>query len=563
MFSKARSRGMGASEEGEGEGEGSHLMDDHEKPPSRPTGMPRAVSTAGLALLVVVAWFSFGGSAPERSTLRVATWNIAAINNNPFEYWITHDDADYNALMEGVQSFIDQPGERDVPVSQVFTPAMWAELKALMRAQGWSGVDETDALWQSSFGQRAIISGFMKDRSLGEKRLASMPDRVTNTINLAGGHGVANRPTVINCFAGDMTSTARWWANWKAFMFEEKVVVEGGGVATLPASLLQRIKRAKYPALSAEEEAISVPLQTLCQAIFDAILVHIVNLVSPSGKWQQLQQQMCDSLNRRKDANTLRILERSYGDTNLLFVQEAAAVFVAKANAAALGKSYAVIASSSLDGKRDQNSLVLLCRQYFDVASVREHTAEIMATFDKATPVASGDLLVISATDAFGRSYLLASFHGDTNGLATLPVLAAVHALAQRMPSHRLIFGLDANTYVQGSASKQGVVEFGQDFVSKGYSSCWGDAPDPSNHTTFNARTFLQPQLQKAAKSTEKAGKGDKNPKDFILFPKATYRVVATTKDNTGRRQYTEGMVFPTLQFPSDHGLVATVLREA
>jgi len=68
---------------------------------------------------------------------------------------------------------------------------------------------------------------------------------------------------------------------------------------------------------------------------------------------------------------------------------------------------------------------------------VREHTAEIMASFDKTTPVANGDLLVISATDVFGRSYLLASFHGDTNGLATLPVLAAVHALAQRMPSHR------------------------------------------------------------------------------------------------------------------------------
>ena len=71
-----------------------------------------------------------------------------------------------------------------------------------------------------------------------------------------------------------------------------------------------------------------------------------------------------------------------------------------------------------------------------------------------------------------------------------------------------------------------------------------------------------QPQLQKAARSTEKASKGDKNPKDFILFPRAAYRVVATTKDNTGRRQYTEGMVFPTLQFPSDHGLVATTLRE-
>ena len=35
---------------------------------------------------------------PEKGVLRVATWNIAAINNNPFEYWITHDDADYNRL---------------------------------------------------------------------------------------------------------------------------------------------------------------------------------------------------------------------------------------------------------------------------------------------------------------------------------------------------------------------------------------------------------------------------------------------------------------------------------
>ena len=138
-------------------------------------------------------------------------------------------------------------------------------------------------------------------------------------------------------------------------------------------------------------------------------------------------------------------------------------------------------------------------------------------------------------------------------------MLAAVHALAQRMPSHRLVFGLDANTYANtdGTGSKQGVVEFGQDFVSKGYSSCWGDAPDPSNHTTFNARTFLQPQLQKAAKSTEKASKGDKNPKDFVLFPKASFSLDEALKDNTGKRTYLEGQIFPSLAFPSDHGVVA------
>ena len=568
MLSNPRSRSGGGASVDDGDGSEVGLMEGEEdvKPTGKRSGVSGVMPVLGLGLVLLLGWRMFG-SGPDKSALHVATWNIAAINNNPFEYWITHDDADYNKLMEDVQSFIDQPGERDVPVSQVFTPQMWTELKALMAAQGWTGVEQTDAMWQSSFAERKIISGFMKDASLGEKRLASMPDRITNTINLVGGKGVANRPTVINCFSGDMTSSAKWWSAWKSFMFESQIMVEGGGggggVATVPAKMLQKIKRSKYPAVTAEEEAISIPLQTLAQAIFDAILVYIVNFVSPSGKWQALQQQMCDSLNRKKDAHTLSILDRSYADADIVFVQEAAAVFLAKARQSALGSRYRAVSSAALDGKRDQNSVVLLRSAYFDPkAPIVEHTAEVMASFDKSTPVANGDLLVVSVADVFGRKYLLASFHGDTNGLATLPVLAAVHALAARMPSHRLVFGLDANTYAKGSSSKQGVAEFAQDFVAKGYSSCWGDVPDPTNHTTFNARTFLQAQLQKAARASEKAAKGDKNPKDFILFPKAAYEVVATTKDNTGLRRYTEGMVFPTLQFPSDHGLVATVLRE-
>ena len=32
-------------------------------------------------------------------------------------------------------------------------------------------------------------------------------------------------------------------------------------------------------------------------------------------------------------------------------------------------------------------------------------------------------------------------------------------------------------------------------------------------------------------------------------------------QDNTGKRRYIEDMVFPTLQFPSDHGIVATTLK--
>ena len=35
------------------------------------------------------------------------SWNVAAINNNPFEYWLTHPDADYKKLMDDVEKFID------------------------------------------------------------------------------------------------------------------------------------------------------------------------------------------------------------------------------------------------------------------------------------------------------------------------------------------------------------------------------------------------------------------------------------------------------------------------
>ena len=47
--------------------------------------------------------FSAVKSGNPLSTVNVATWNAAAINNNPFEYWITHSDQESNALMDAVQ----------------------------------------------------------------------------------------------------------------------------------------------------------------------------------------------------------------------------------------------------------------------------------------------------------------------------------------------------------------------------------------------------------------------------------------------------------------------------
>lgn len=198
----------------------------------------------------------------------------AAINNNPFEYWITHKDPAYNTLMEGVQAFIDSPGAHDVAVKELFSEAMFADLCKLLTEHGIAGVEGTRSLWESDYSKRLIVSGFLKDKDIGDKRLASMPDRITNTINTLDA-GIQCRPTVINMYEGELASLDAWWEQWKNFFFEIKVTLQGrsGPKTSSVCQLLEPITHAKYPAISLEEEKISLPLQCLCQAVFDAILV--------------------------------------------------------------------------------------------------------------------------------------------------------------------------------------------------------------------------------------------------------------------------------------------------
>merc|ERR1712176_543387 len=133
-----------------------------------------------------------------------------------------------------------------------------------------------------------------------------------------------------------------------------------------------------------------------------------------------------------------------------------------------------------------------------------------------------------------------------------------IKRVVQHLPTERLILGMDANTYEKISQSTAHVLEFEQLYQKLGLQACWGKV-DPKQYTTFNARTYLQPQLNKAAKSTELKEKGDRNPKDFVLFT-AHFALGRIWRDNTGRGEYIDDMVFPTLEFPSDHAAVAVDL---
>ena len=379
----------------------------------------KVICICGVILFTVVVALNFTRLSSSKlfSTdkhIHAVTWNIAAINNNPFEYWITNEDPSYNQLMKNVSNFIESPGSRDIPVSAIFTDKMFEELATQMTKVGWNGVNETRHLWETDYKHRKIISGFVKDSMLGKKRLASMPDRVTNTIHTSSGDS-AMRPTVINCFPGDLGSIDKWWYRWLDFYFTQPISVnrEGKATSTQIWSMIASIKKSKYPDITTEEEAISKPLQTMAMAIFDSILVHMMNVVGPNS-WQLLRADICQKLNHKKNDRTLEILQTTYADADIQFLQEVAGNFLKFSSSHPIAKIFDVYQSASMDPERDQNSFILLKKNRF--VDVEEVTDKVMSFYPKL-PVVAGDLLVIAATAAIdGAKYGLVSFHGDTNG---------------------------------------------------------------------------------------------------------------------------------------------------
>ena len=320
-------------------------------------------------------------------------------------------------------------------------------------------------------------------------------------------------------------------------MFVDDLVIRTpeGDVSKKPFQMLKEIKKSKYPAITEDEEALSLPLQTMCGAIFDAILVHMMNTVSNPKVWQDLKRTMVESLNKKKVPHTLQLLNSVYGNSDIITLQEVSSALVEQAKKGPLGQKFWINTPQDMDPERDQNSVILLNKKTFN-QDVKEITDLVEASFPQGVkvPVSKGDINAISATDSEGVPFVIASFHGDTNGLATIPVnTALVNTLKNNseLSNHKLVFGLDANTYENAKPGKQqDVMEWGESYSSLGLTSCWGDIPQKSNYTTFNARTYLQPQLNKACKSDEKREKGDVNPKDFIVFRRQDFDVLKTWK---------------------------------
>lgn len=85
---------------------------------------------------------------------------------------------------------------------------------------------------------------------------------------------------------------------------------------------------------------------------------------------------------------------------------------------------------SKMDPKRDQNSIILVDKERFTRGSSVDVT-DLVLKYVNDSVAAPGDLFVTSISGPHGNRLLLASFHGDTNGLATKPVVQGVHTAYQ------------------------------------------------------------------------------------------------------------------------------------
>ena len=513
-----------------------------------------------------------------------ASWNAAAVNSNPFEHYAAPADAraGAGAFMRACEFALGgaEAGGRTFALADVLTEARLDVLEGrLARAGAWGRVGARAA--RRAFERDAgggDAGGFLRDGDVGAKRLCSMPDRVTNTVRTVGG-GVMCRPTVINCYGERMRDEDDWFERWVAYAFDARAT-SADGTSRSMIDLMVPIKRAKYPAISEEEEALGIPLQVFYLAAFDGAWVRFATLAAGSfDAWQDIRASLVDDLVTHKFSRTLDVVEKlllsadAGSALEVCFMQEVGASLADALRAReGVRDAYEVLCPSDMDVKRDQNSIVIVSKAFIKGAPVVEATSDVLGALDAsaAGKFSKGDFCAFLV-----RGVLLCSYHGDTDGLQTKTITAAVHEYCERNEDvEACVFGMDANTHsFHREGKKQGVRDF-IDFIhaSTSFKSCWTLADidvERDAMTTFSARTFLQAQLNKAVPFAEVGVSEltDRHPKDHVLVRvKSGASVREATVDRINAVDFAvdppkalpfdADAMFPNARFPSDHAAV-------
>ena len=292
------------------------------------------------------------------------------------------------------------------------------------------------------------------------------------------------------------------------------------------ANRLELYNESKYGSILTKfEKDHYIELQIAYLAAVDSALVHIFSKVP---EWRSLAKAF-NAVCNHKDKYVIDILQKANSD--VYFIQEAIACdLFAK-------ELFEVISPEGGQGKQDS---VIALRKCFWKVTQRLH-------FDDPR-LEPGDLVAVKARHALtGKEYVLASFHGDTNGIATIPVLQLIFA-ASDVDRDRVIIGADTNAH---SSIRNNALNF-NDLIYFIKAHNMTASNSQGRVTKRNMRTFYQAQSLKG--KWRNSSDMDEDPKDQIIVG-SEVEVRMAGIDFTGNREETDDLI-PNEIFPSDHALV-------
>ncbi len=157
----------------------------------------------------------------SKTTIRVSSWNVAAINDNPFEYYVTIDSSangntnvkqkNYERTMEEIDEKLINADRHAIKVKDIVSREMLLDARReILKTLDWteSECDLAIEFFTQHFAERKILSDFLLDADIGAKRLCSMPDRLTTKVS-----SEKCRPCVTTSYSdvAVLSDDSKWW----------------------------------------------------------------------------------------------------------------------------------------------------------------------------------------------------------------------------------------------------------------------------------------------------------------------------------------------------------------
>ena len=123
--------------------------------------------------------------------LKVMSWNIAGINNNPWEYFVCLEDDNYNNLMSHIESFLTKTGKQMKvrSVLESIDSDFFGALQKLLSSDKLKAFNNLnfDALIKENVSKYLDLSipDFLSNKFIGENRLISWPDRLLSLVSIS------------------------------------------------------------------------------------------------------------------------------------------------------------------------------------------------------------------------------------------------------------------------------------------------------------------------------------------------------------------------------------------